>query len=95
MEFLWFAAIGIVAGFLAGQIMKGHGFGLVGNLIVGVAGAFLGGFLSRMVGVTASSLFTALLISTVGAVLLLFIVGERREAAPAGQRSGGGRMRSG
>ena len=45
MDFLWFILIGIAAGWLAGQVMKGGGFGLVGDLIVGVIGALLGGFL--------------------------------------------------
>jgi uncharacterized membrane protein YeaQ/YmgE (transglycosylase-associated protein family) len=44
MEFVWFILIGLCAGWLAGQFMKGSGFGLVGNLIVGVIGALLGGF---------------------------------------------------
>lgn len=43
MTFVWFILIGIVAGWLAGQIMKGEGFGLLGDLIVGVVGALLGG----------------------------------------------------
>jgi len=45
MSLLWFLLIGLAAGWLAGQIMKGGGFGLVGDLIVGVIGALLGGFL--------------------------------------------------
>ena len=45
MEYVWFILIGIAAGWLAGQIMKGGGFGLIGDLIVGVIGALLGGFL--------------------------------------------------
>jgi uncharacterized membrane protein YeaQ/YmgE (transglycosylase-associated protein family) len=80
MEFLWFAVIGIVAGFLAGQLIKGHGFGVVGNLIVGVLGAFIGGFLSQMVGITASSLFGALAISTLGAIVLLLVAGMLKRA---------------
>jgi uncharacterized membrane protein YeaQ/YmgE (transglycosylase-associated protein family) len=80
MEFIWFAIIGIVAGFLAGQLVKGHGFGLVGNLIVGVVGAFIGGFLSRVVGMPAGSLFGALAISTLGAVVLLIVAGMLKRA---------------
>jgi uncharacterized membrane protein YeaQ/YmgE (transglycosylase-associated protein family) len=45
--------IGICAGWLAGQITKGSGFGIVGDLIVGVIGALLGGFAFRMVGIAA------------------------------------------
>ena len=42
MGFVWFLLIGLIAGWLAGQIMKGKGFGLIGNLVVGVIGAMLG-----------------------------------------------------
>ncbi|MGF1561796.1 MAG: hypothetical protein ACFB3T_06430 [Geminicoccaceae bacterium] len=49
-----FLAIGLVAGWLAGQIMKGRGFGLVGNLVVGVVGAFLGGIIAGAVGLANS-----------------------------------------
>jgi uncharacterized membrane protein YeaQ/YmgE (transglycosylase-associated protein family) len=45
MAFLWFLLIGLAAGWLAGQLTKGGGFGLVGDLVVGVVGALLGGFL--------------------------------------------------
>jgi uncharacterized membrane protein YeaQ/YmgE (transglycosylase-associated protein family) len=41
MQYVWFAVIGLVAGWLAGQIMKGGGFGLIGDLVVGVLGALI------------------------------------------------------
>jgi uncharacterized membrane protein YeaQ/YmgE (transglycosylase-associated protein family) len=47
MEFVWFILIGLAAGWVAGQLMKGGGFGVVGDIIVGVIGALLGGFLFR------------------------------------------------
>ena len=50
MEFLWFILIGLTAGWLAGQLMKGGGFGVVGDIVVGVIGALLGGFLFRAWG---------------------------------------------
>jgi len=56
MDFLWFILIGIAAGWLAGQVMKGGGFGLVGDLIVGVIGALLGGFLFGLLGVSAGAI---------------------------------------
>lgn len=45
MSLLWFLIIGMIAGWLAGLIMRGHGFGLLGNMIVGVLGAMVGGYL--------------------------------------------------
>jgi len=76
---LLFLLIGLVAGWLAGKIMKGRGFGLVGNLIVGVIGALLGGFLFRILGMTTTSLVGSLLTALVGAIVLLFIVGQLKK----------------
>jgi uncharacterized membrane protein YeaQ/YmgE (transglycosylase-associated protein family) len=70
-----FLLIGLVAGWLAGLIMKGGGFGLIGNLIVGVIGAFVGGFVFSLLGVSAGGLVGAIVTATVGAVVLLFLVG--------------------
>jgi uncharacterized membrane protein YeaQ/YmgE (transglycosylase-associated protein family) len=81
MEFVWFALVGLIAGFLAGQIMKGRGFGLVGNLVVGVIGAFIGGFISQLIGITASGMLGAIIVSTLGAILLLGAVSLVRSAA--------------
>ncbi|MGI5310011.1 GlsB/YeaQ/YmgE family stress response membrane protein, partial [Rheinheimera sp. WS51] len=50
MGFILFLIIGAVAGWLAGLIMKGRGFGLLGNMVVGIVGAFLGGFLFGILG---------------------------------------------
>lgn len=74
MEFLWFALIGVCAGWLAGQLTKGTGFGLVGNLVVGVIGALLGGFVFQLVGLAATGLLGQLIVATVGAVLLLVLL---------------------
>jgi uncharacterized membrane protein YeaQ/YmgE (transglycosylase-associated protein family) len=74
MEFVWFILIGMCAGWLAGQFMKGSGFGLLGNLIVGVVGALLGGFLFQIVGLAAYGLLGQLIVATVGAVLLLALL---------------------
>lgn len=74
MESVWFILIGMCAGWLAGQFMKGSGFGLVGNLIVGVIGALLGGFTFNLVGLAAYGLLGQLIVATVGAVLLLVLL---------------------
>jgi uncharacterized membrane protein YeaQ/YmgE (transglycosylase-associated protein family) len=75
MDFVWFIVIGIVAGWLAGQIMKGGGFGIVGDLVVGVIGALLGGWLFGVVGVfPGGGLIGALVTATVGAIVLLLLL---------------------
>jgi uncharacterized membrane protein YeaQ/YmgE (transglycosylase-associated protein family) len=75
MNFLWFLIVGLIAGWLAGTLVKGGGFGLVGDLIVGVVGAFLGGFLFSTFGVSAGGgLIGSIIVATIGAVILLFLV---------------------
>ena len=75
MALLWFVIIGAVAGWLAGQFMRGYGFGLLGDIVVGIIGAFIGGYLFRRVGVEIGhGMLGSLIVAFVGAVLLLFIV---------------------
>jgi len=74
MNIVWFLLIGLAAGWLAGQFMKGGGFGLVGDLIVGVIGALLGGFLFGLLGISAGGLLGALITATVGAVVLILLL---------------------
>ena len=73
-HWLWFILIGLAAGFLAGAVVKGHGFGLVGNLVVGVVGALLGGFLFGLLGLSAVSVAGRLVCAFVGAVVLLWLL---------------------
>ena len=75
MSFLYFLLIGLAAGWLAGQIMKGGGYGLVGDLIIGVIGAVVGGWLFGLLGLGPTTLLGSLIAATVGAILL--IVGLR------------------
>jgi len=75
MNIFWFLLIGIIAGFLAGAVVKGHGFGLVGNLIIGVIGALLGAFIFRLLGIGPNNLLGSLICAFVGAVVLLWLLG--------------------
>ncbi len=75
MEFLWFILIGLAAGWLAGQFMSGGGYGLVGDILLGVVGAVVGGFLFHQLGLSAGGgLIGALIVATIGAVVLIFLV---------------------
>jgi uncharacterized membrane protein YeaQ/YmgE (transglycosylase-associated protein family) len=67
--------VGAVAGWLAGLIVRGFGFGLLGNIIVGILGAILGGWLLGELGVVfAAGIINTILTATLGAVALLLIV---------------------
>lgn len=74
MSFLWFLLIGLIAGWLAGSIVKGGGFGLILNIIVGIVGSMLGGFLFQLIGIGANNKLGSLITATVGAIVLLLIV---------------------
>jgi uncharacterized membrane protein YeaQ/YmgE (transglycosylase-associated protein family) len=68
--------IGAIAGWLAGQIVKGYGFGLVGNIVVGIVGALIAGWLLPRIGFVLIGGYVAAIINAViGAVILLIIVG--------------------
>lgn len=75
MSFIWFILIGIASGFIAGKLMRGGGFGLFVNLIVGVIGGVLGGWVFGLLGISTSSIIGSLITSVVGAIILLWIVG--------------------
>jgi uncharacterized membrane protein YeaQ/YmgE (transglycosylase-associated protein family) len=71
---LWFLIVGLVAGWLAGMISRGRGFGLWGDLITGVVGAFIGGFLFNFLGINAYGTIGSIIVSTIGAVVLLWLI---------------------
>ena len=75
--------IGAIAGWLAGQIMKGGGFGLVGDIIVGIIGAFIAGALFPRLGFTlgGNSIVGAIIAAAIGACVLLFILRLVRRGA--------------
>ena len=62
MGFLWYIIIGIAAGFLAGKIMRGGGFGVIINLILGIAGGVLGGWVFGLLGIAASGIIAILML---------------------------------
>ncbi|MDR3620982.1 MAG: GlsB/YeaQ/YmgE family stress response membrane protein [Paludisphaera borealis] len=71
---IWFLLIGLVAGWLAGQFMKGRSLGTTNNMIVGVLGAVFGGFLIRLAGFSADGMVAELITATAGAVLVLYLL---------------------
>ena len=74
MGFFAFLIVGLVAGFLAGKIMKGGGFGLIGNIAVGIAGAVVGGFAFGLLGIKGTGMISSIVTATVGAVILLYVI---------------------
>ncbi|MFW6192085.1 MAG: GlsB/YeaQ/YmgE family stress response membrane protein [Gemmatimonadota bacterium] len=75
MNLVIFLLIGALAGWLAGTVMKGGGFGLVGNIVVGVLGALFGGWLLPQLGVSFGGNVGLFVTAFIGAVILLAILG--------------------
>lgn len=71
---VWVIVIGILAGWIAGKIMRGKGFGVVGDLIVGVIGSLLGSFIFGLLGLGAYGLVGRLVVAVVGALILLWLI---------------------
>jgi len=82
MDILAFLIVGLIAGWIAGEMMKGEGFGIVGNIIVGIVGALIGGFVFNLLNIEAGGFLGQLIMATIGAVVLLFLIGltQRRSA---------------
>jgi uncharacterized membrane protein YeaQ/YmgE (transglycosylase-associated protein family) len=74
MQFIIWLISGIIAGWLTGQVMKGSGFGLIGDLIIGVLGGIVGGFLAGLFGLAATSWLGNILVAVFGGVVLVAII---------------------
>lgn len=73
--------IGGIAGWLAGMVVKGYGFGLLGNIVVGIVGAFVGTWLFGRLGISISSgMLGAIIKAMIGAIVVLVVVGVIRRA---------------
>jgi uncharacterized membrane protein YeaQ/YmgE (transglycosylase-associated protein family) len=81
MELVWFLIIGAVSGWLAGQIWKGAGLGLIGNIIAGIAGDVAGGWVAGKSGIGGGGLFWQIIIAAGGAWLLLFVISLVKKAS--------------
>jgi uncharacterized membrane protein YeaQ/YmgE (transglycosylase-associated protein family) len=74
MWLIWTILIGILTGWLAGQLVKGRGMGVIVDLIVGIVGSILGGWIFGLLGLAAYGLIGRLVMSVVGAVILLLLI---------------------
>jgi uncharacterized membrane protein YeaQ/YmgE (transglycosylase-associated protein family) len=80
MGIRWWIVVGLIAGFLAGKVMKGSGFGVLMDIVVGIAGGILGGFVFGLLGIYTGSLIGSIVVAFVGAVLLIWIVRQLKKA---------------
>ena len=73
MNVIWFLVVGVIAGWLAGLLVKGADFGLIGDLVVGILGALIGGMLIGG-SLFGGGLIGSIIVATIGAVLLLVVL---------------------
>ncbi|MEP6646492.1 MAG: GlsB/YeaQ/YmgE family stress response membrane protein [Saprospiraceae bacterium] len=74
MNWLYFIVIGALAGWLAGVIWKGSGFGLIGNIITGIIGGMIGGWAAAQLGLFGGGVIFQILVSAGGALILIFLL---------------------
>ena len=75
MDFIWLMLVGLIAGWLAGVLVKGGGFGMLGDIVVGILGALVGGFLFRALGLSAGGGFLgSIFVATAGAIVLIVVL---------------------
>jgi uncharacterized membrane protein YeaQ/YmgE (transglycosylase-associated protein family) len=73
-QLVWWIVVGLIAGFLAGLVMRGGGFGIVGDIVVGILGAIIGGFVAGLLGLGASGFVGSIIIAFLGACLLIALL---------------------
>jgi uncharacterized membrane protein YeaQ/YmgE (transglycosylase-associated protein family) len=71
---IWFLLVGLIAGWLAGKIMKGSGYGLVGDLVIGILGAIVGGWVFGLLGIAAWGFLGRIIVALAGALILLYVI---------------------
>ncbi len=73
MEIIWWLIVGGLAGWVAGLIMRGGGFGVIANIVIGILGAVLGGLVFGLLGIGAQGFWGAFVVALIGAIILLAI----------------------
>ena len=80
LDLLYYIVIGLIAGWLAGRILKERSMGLLGNLVIGVIGAVVGAYIFEFFGISSGGLIGTLISAVIGAVILLYVIQSLRKA---------------
>lgn len=80
MDLLWFLLVGLIAGWLAGVIMRGGGYGVIGDIVVGVIGSLVGGLIFRALGIAAYGMLGAIIMAVIGAVVFIAVLRPLKRA---------------
>lgn len=79
-RFIYWILVGLVAGWLAGRVMKGGGYGIVADIILGILGAIVGGWVFGLIGLSAHGLIGSIIVAFVGALILVWIARKLKKA---------------
>lgn len=71
---IWWLVVGLIAGVLASLVMRGGGYGIVGDIIVGLIGAFIGGFLTSLIGLSGGGFVWTVIVAFIGACILIALL---------------------
>ena len=79
---IWWIIVGLIAGWLAGKIMKGSGYGALADILLGMVGAIVGGWIMRILGFYGGGLIYSIVVATLGAVLLIWLSRKLEVSSP-------------
>jgi uncharacterized membrane protein YeaQ/YmgE (transglycosylase-associated protein family) len=79
-DLIWWAIVGLIAGWAAGQLMKGGGYGVVMDIVLGIIGAVVGGWLMGILGIHAGGFIGTIIVAIIGAVFLIWITRMLKKA---------------
>lgn len=71
---IWWLLVGLIAGLLASLVMRGGGYGIIGDIVVGIVGAFIGGFLANLAGIAVGGFIGTVVVAFIGACILILIL---------------------
>lgn len=77
---IYWIVVGLIAGWLAGKVMKGGGYGVLVDIVLGILGAIVGGWVFGLLGIHAGGLIGSIIVAFVGAVILVWIVRKLKKA---------------
>lgn len=81
MSILWVLLVGLIAGWLAGVLVRGRGYGVLADIIIGILGALVGGFVFGVIGIRASNILGELMLAVIGSLIFLAIAKAIHKAA--------------
>ena len=76
---IWAVVIGLIAGWLAGKVMKGRGYGLLMDIVLGIVGGVIGRFVFGLLGLSSWNVIGSIIVSFVGAVILIWLVRQLKK----------------